>query len=61
MVVSDLLVEQIQARAEWKYATLMHGALSVMTSGGLSMQEWSVHSLGLCGQVAMNVYFELAN
>ena len=51
MVASDLLVEQIQARAEWKYATLMHGALSVMISGGLLMQEWSVYSLGLCGQV----------
>ena len=34
--------EEVQTvtRVEWKSATIVHGALCVMTPGVLSMQEW---------------------
>jgi len=43
-VTSGWSVEQILARVEWRFATTMHGALYVMTSGGTLMPVWSVDS-----------------
>ena len=45
MVTSDFVVVQPVTQVEWKSATIMHGALCVMTPGGLLMQELPADSL----------------
>ena len=51
MVTSDFEVVQTVLKVEWKFATIMHGALCVMTSGVHLMQELHVDSLDFHQQV----------
>ena len=45
MVISGFVGEGILARAELRFATIMHGALCVMTCGGLLTPMWPADSL----------------
>ena len=45
METSGFEVVQTVTRVEWKSATIMHGALCVMTPGVLLMQELPADSL----------------
>ena len=51
MVTSGFEVVQTFMKVEWKSATIMLGALSVMTPGVLLMQELYANSLDLHQQV----------
>ena len=50
-VTSGFEVVQTAMKVAWKSATIMHGALCVMTPGVLLMQELHADSLGLYPQV----------
>ena len=56
MVTSGFEVVQSVSKVEWKSATTMHGALSVMTIGEHLMQEWYADNLDLVQQVHMQLH-----
>ena len=51
MVTSDFEVVQTVLKVEWKFATIMHGALCVMTFGIHLMQGLHADSLDFHQQV----------
>ena len=59
MVTSGFEVVQTLMKVEWKYATIMHGALCVMTCGGLLMLMWPADNLALLQQVSSQLHFML--
>ena len=56
MVTSDFEVVQTVMKVEWKSATIMHGALCVMTCGGLLMLMWSAESWDFYQQVHVQLH-----
>ena len=56
MVTSGFKVVQTLTKVEWKSATIIHGALCVMTIGAHLMQEWYADNLDLLQQVHMHLH-----